>query len=443
VIPVLAVLALAALLAFVGGRLPGLAAPGDGALHRLVTGALAGMVLFHLLATLLDLTGLGWSVPRLGLPLAIAAIVPLGLRLRARTAAPAAVRRLPSDFGWGDETALLALIVFTLLAATLWVTTSDFVFHWGLKGHRFFLVRGVDYAYLARSWSWSIHPDYPNLLPELYAASALAAGRFDASAQMLWSALFFALLLAASRQGLQGAEPFVRQAGIALLAVALAAFALRNQMAGGADWLLALALVAAIPALSRPPDAAGDLQIGVAAACAAAGKVEGVMLAGLLVLAQLARRPAAGRWLGRGLLLRLGVLGGPAALVILPWWLQVRRYHLFGVLTADRLTWERARAAGPALLGVMNGPAWHGFSYIVLLIPLLALRRATRPLAFVAGAQLAFYLWIYLVSALETEYYVATSFPRLLFHLIPAVLVGALRANGEPGRLPAEPSPAG
>jgi hypothetical protein len=422
-----AVLALAAILVVLGTRLPGLAAPSDGALQRLVAGALAGMVLFHLLATLLDLTGLGWSVAKLGIGLAV--LLGLSFRFGARTP-PGERRRLPSGFGWGDETALLAVVVFALLALTLWVTTPDFIFHWGLKGHRYFLTPGVDYAYLARSWGWAIHPDYPNLLPELYAASALAAGRFDPPSLMLWSVFFFALLLAAAREVLRGAEPFVRQAGIALLAVVLAAFAVRHQMAGGADWMPALALVAAIPALSRPPDAAGDLQIGVAAAFAASSKVEGVMLASLLGLAQLARRPATaataataamGRWIGAGRLLRLGTL---PALVILPWWLQVRRYHLFTVLSADRLTWERAKVVGPAVVDALNSPGWHGFAWALLLLPLLALRRATRLLAFVAGGQLAFYLWIYLVSAFDTGYYVAMSFPRLLFHLVPAVLVG-------------------
>src|SRR5262249_41144876 len=67
----LAVLGLAGLLILLGTRLPGLAAPSDGALQRLVTGALAGMVLFHLLATLLDLTGLGWSALKLGAGLLI------------------------------------------------------------------------------------------------------------------------------------------------------------------------------------------------------------------------------------------------------------------------------------------------------------------------------------------------------------------------------------
>jgi hypothetical protein len=418
VIPTLSVLALAALLVFLGTRLPGLTAPDDGALQRLVTGALAGMVLFHLGATLLDLTGLGWSVAKLGIVLGVLAVLAV-----LRKAPESARRRFPSDLGWGDETALLAVAVFALLALTLWVTTSDFVFHWGIKGHRYFLARGVDYAELARSWGWAIHPDYPNLLPELYAASALAAGRFDPPALMLWSVFFFLLMLAAAREALRGAEPFVRQAGIALLAAALAAFALRSQMAGGADWMPALALVAAIPALSRRPDAAGDLQIGVIAAFAAAAKIEGVMLAGLLGLAQLARRPAAGTRLGLGRLLRLGTL---PALVVLPWWIQVRRYHLFTVLSTGGLTWERAKIAGPAVLDALNNPAWHGFSWVLLLLPLLALRRATRPLACVIGGQLAFYLWIYLVAAFDTTYYVAMSFPRLLFHLVPALMVSLM-----------------
>jgi len=417
-IAALAIVILAALLVFLGTRLPGLAAPADGALQRLVLGALAGMVLFHLLATLLDLTGLGWSVLKLGAGLLI--LLALFLRFGPRTP-EGERRRLPSDFGWGDETALLAVVVFSLLALTLWVTTPDFVFHWGLKGHRYFLTRGVDYSYLARSWGWAIHPDYPQLLPELYAASALAVGRFDPPLLMLWSAFFFFLLLAASREILCTAEPFVRQAGIALLAVVLAAFAIRHQMAGGADWLPALALIAAIPALSRPPDSAGDLQIGVAAAFAAAAKVEGVVLAGLLVLAQLARRPAAGSWFAPGRFVRLGLL---PALVILPWGLQVRRYHLFTVLSSGGLSWERAKIAGPAVVDAVNSPGWHGFAWVLLLLPLLALRRGSRPLGFVLAGQLAFYLWIYLVAAFDTEYYVAMSFPRLLFHLVPAMLVG-------------------
>jgi hypothetical protein len=408
-IAVLAVLCVFAVLTLVGTRLPGLTA---------VTGALAGMVLFHLLATLLDLAGLRWSVASLGIGLALPLL--LALRFGGHRGGD---RRFPSDFGWGDGIALVALAVFALLALTQWVTTADFFYHWGIKGERYFLAGGVDYDFLARSWGWSIHPDYPNLLPELYAASALLARRFDASAQMLWSALFFLSMLAAAREALRGAEPWTRQAGVALLAVATAAFAFPKQMAGGADWMPALALLAALPALTRPPDEPGDLEIGLIAAFAAASKVEGVMLAALLILAQLARRPAAGRRLAVGRLLRLGL---PAAAVVLPWWIEVRRHHLFTVLATGGSAGERARVALPAMLEALAAPAWHGFAFVLLLLPLLALRRTTRPLAFVAGGQLLFYIWIYLVAAFDTRFYVLTSFPRLLFHLVPAVLVGAI-----------------
>jgi hypothetical protein len=330
-------------------------------------------------------------------------------------------------------------VVFALMALTLWITTPDFVYHWGLKGERFFLSRHVDYAWLARSWhGQSIHPDYPNLLPELYTASSLLARRFDPPALMLWSALFFGMMLAAAREALgrAGALPFVRQAGVAVLALAVAAFALRQQMAGGADWMLALALLAAIPPLLRPPDPEGDLQIGVAAAFAAASKVEGVALAGFLILAQMARRAPGRRWLSWQRLLRLGL---PAAAVAIPWYIQVRRYQLFGVLNADRFDWGRAEVIFPAMSKIVLGP-WHGFALVVLLLPLLALRRRTRPLALAAGGQLLFYLWIYFTSGFDTRFYVASSFPRLLLHLVPAVLVGALMAPHPPAPSPI-PSP--
>jgi hypothetical protein len=73
---------------------------------------------------------------------------------------------------------LAALAVFALVSATLWITTPDWIFHWGLKAHRFYLQQGIDYAYLARPWNWTIHPDYPNLFPELLATSAHLARGF-------------------------------------------------------------------------------------------------------------------------------------------------------------------------------------------------------------------------------------------------------------------------
>ena len=144
-----------------------------------------------------------------------------------------------------------------------------------------------------------IHPDYPNLLPEIYAVTALLAGRFDLLRD---DAAGRRLLRPPARRGAGGAapggsRPVIRQAGLALVAWPAGAYGIGGLIVGGADGLLALALAAAVPPLLRPPDRAGDFQIGAAAAFAAAAKMEGVPLAAFLVLAQWGRTPGgSGGW---------------------------------------------------------------------------------------------------------------------------------------------------
>jgi len=219
--------------------------------------------------------GLGWGN-------AEAKLAPLGLGGEGR-----------GKFAWGDALALFALAVFTALALSGWIVMPDYIYHWGFKGYRFYLARGVDYPFLAHVWNWSIHPEYPNLVPEMFAVTALLAGSFEVPAMMFGTAVLFALFVAACREGLRqgGAPPFVQQAGTALVALSSAAFGIGYIMAGAADWYLALAFAAAVPPLLRPPDRTGDLQIAVIAAFAAGSKLEGVPLAGFLVAVQVAPPP--------------------------------------------------------------------------------------------------------------------------------------------------------
>ncbi|HEX5761447.1 MAG TPA: hypothetical protein VF121_19855, partial [Thermoanaerobaculia bacterium] len=310
----MSVLLLALLLCGVGSRFTGLlAGPRDGRGYRLALAFLAGLLSLHLLQTSFDLLGIRWSRGSLGLGLLALAL--LGHRFAPRPRDEAAAFR--SDVGWGDAVALAALAVFAALAPTLWITTPDWAYHWGLKGHRFFLAGGIDYELLARPWNASLHPDYPNLLPDLYAATALFAGRFAAPDLMLWSGLFCALLLVAAREVLRGAgvDRGARQATTALLGLLAGGFALRQLAAGSADWPLALAFVLALPALlgvrragratdgtprvdwspARKPsrlgagagdpvaERAAERQLGLAAALAAAAKIEGVALAAILI----------------------------------------------------------------------------------------------------------------------------------------------------------------
>ncbi|HVT61411.1 MAG TPA: hypothetical protein VHR45_23810 [Thermoanaerobaculia bacterium] len=426
-----------------GGRLR-LAAPGDGALFRLVLYGLAGVVALHLLLTGLDLAGLAWDPWLLAaLWAAVIAAASLVRPERARRAADERTR-LPSDLGWGDGLALVALLVFALFALTLWITIPDFVYHWGLKGHRFFLARGIDYPYLTRGWNWVIHPDYPNLLPELFAVTALCAGTFDEPAAMLWSVAFFALLLGAVREALRqaGSSRFVLQAATALVALVAAAAGIGGMMAGGADWMIALALAAALPPLMRPPDRSGDLQIGVIAAFAAASKVEGLPLAVILLALQWLRpgrtgaRGDSGSGSGAGTPPRstaavaeraaaAAALLVPVAAVALPWLAAVHRHHLFQDFNSGPFDPARAPAVGGALLAMLAARSWHGFTYGLFLLPLLALDRRLRPAAAALLCQVVFYLYVYFSARVDPVALVLTSFPRLALHLLPAILTGA------------------
>lgn len=423
-LPWLAVLGLPAALALLGSRFPAaLVHPEDSAPHRLVVYGMTGALVLHLLLTGLDAVGLRWH------PLLVVSLLGLlaATGQRARRSRPPASPHF-ADLGWGDAVALFALLVFALTAVTLWTMTPDFVYHWGLKGERFFLHRGVDYAWLARPWNWAIHPDYPNLLPELFAVSALLARGFEPAAQMLWTVLFFAMMLASAREALRSAaDRWTRQAALAILGLTSALFGMGQLMAGAADWMIAAAFLAAVPALLRRPDTSGDWQVALAAAFMAASKIEGAPFAAILVAAQLVRRIVAERRLDWRSALRLGL---PAALVGIPWLLRIFHHGLFLGSNSGPFEIGRARVILPALAESLASPAWHGLSLAVLLGPVLLLVRRVRPVAAVATLQLLFYLYVYFTAPVETRYYVLTSFSRLIFHLIPALLVaGAIALN--------------
>lgn len=421
--------ALFALLGFLGSRFAAvLAAPADGTLYRGVIYTMAGVVGLHLVLTVLDFAVVRWSLPVLGL--ACLGIAALGLAVSGRGVAKSL--HSPS-FGWGDALAIFALAVFTVLAVSGWITMPDFIYHWGLKGHRFYIARGVDYPFLEHGWNWSIHPDYPNLVPELFAVTALVAGSFDVPAMLLGTAVLFALFVAACREGLiqGGADRFLQQAGTALVALSCAAFGIGYIMAGAADWNLALALAAAVPPLLRPPDRTGDFQIAVASAFAAASKIEGVPLGAFLVLVQIVRRLWAS-WAGGRPSLWSAVTAGllPAA-VVLPWLGRAAHHHLFQAFNSSAFELGRA---GEVFAGVGEAlwlPAWHGFLPVMFLPPLLLIPRRTRAFAAAATLELLFYFYVYFTTAVGSyRYFVLSNFPRLGFQLIPACLVAALVAWG-------------
>jgi hypothetical protein len=435
------------LLGLLGRRLaPWLAAPADGVLYRATLYVLGGALVLHLALTLLDFAGIPWNpflLAALGAALYLLAgrILPRGPRGPERAWSAAGFW---SEWGWGDGVALFVLAAFTAFALTGWITFGDFVYHWGLKGERFYLARGVDYAYLARGWNWVLHPDYPNLLPEIYAAVALLTGGFEPRAMMLETCAFAALTLAAAREGLRQGEAggFTLQMGLALISLVLGAFGIGFLTAGGADWMLALALAAAVPPLLRPPDRAGDFQIAVIAAFAAASKIEGLPLAAFLVGVQWSRRVwAEERQLAAAAVAAMR-LGLPVAAVVLPWLGRAVHHHLLLASNTGRFDPARVPGVAAAVLETLRDTgAWHGFLVAIFLPPLLLLSRRARPFAAVATLQLAFDLYIYCSAPMaDTRYFVLSNFARLGFQLIPASLVAALVTWG-PAREPEDSRP--
>lgn len=436
--------------------------------------AVGGLAALHLLMLGLDLVGVRWSPGTLAAAwlLAVAAAGAVAWRRRRSEGAPSApahraggeceaVRRGPLGWarrgggrfgpagpGWGDLLAAAVCALYAGLAFSLWIAIPDFVYHWGVKGRRYHLAGGIDWDFLADPLRLAQHPDYPNLLPDLYAAVATIAGRFDERAMMLLSALLFALLLPAAREVWRrlGTAALARQVGIVAVAAAAGAFGIGYRLAGGGEWNLALALVVALPPLLAPlrggrggggegDVAADDLRLGYAAAFAAASKMEGLPLAAILVALHLVGRARAGGVAGFARALPAAAM--PSALVVVPWLWGNLRYGLFsathpGAATAGGwLDPERAEAVVAAVVEAFGTGEWHGLAWLLPpLLLALALSRRTRPAALAVALQLGFYLWVYLASPLEPRFYVLSSLPRLLFHLLPATLIATVTLAG-------------
>jgi hypothetical protein len=171
-----------------------------------------------------------------------------------------------------------------------------------------------------------------------------------------------------------------------------------------------------------------DLTVGLAAALAAATKIEGVALAALLVVVRLAVDRGSGRLAA---LRRLPRLAGPAALVVLPWLVTCWRHDLFRDASGGALDLSRLGTVARSAFQVFNLPEWFGLPWLLVALPVLLLHRRLRPAAALLLAQGGFYLVVYLVAVAEPGFYVLSSLPRLLYHLLPAsVVLLALAAAG-------------
>ncbi len=411
--------------------------------ERLVMTWIAGLLTIFGLLLVLDLLDIPWRPAVLWPVLVVAAIFGW---FRGRNA-PKSSWQPP---GWGDAIAAAAWLVFLGCTFLLWNLHPDFIYHWGIKGEKFQLAMGLDFEFLASPWNAHTHPDYPNLLPALFALTALLSGGSNEVPMALWSAIFYLATVLIGRQVLRqtAATDFARQAGMTILALTLTMFGVGYQTAGGADWLLVLTVMAAAVFFTERPAAAQDLPVGLLAAFSAASKIEGIPLAGWLITVHLLRRgkqllgsevapsPLGGEGRGEGLLdgrwrplasiLARSVL--PAALVIGVWSWQVVSHGLFQPGNTGAFDGSRTTVVLSELWRSLLTVNWHGLTFCLFALPVLLVVRRTRWIAAVACLQLAFYVYVYLSASVDPREYVITSAARLFFHLVPTVLVLSIAA---------------
>jgi hypothetical protein len=325
----------------------------------------------------------------------------------------AALRRRVGDATQSTRVPL-AILGFAVLTGygtlTARETCADLLYFWGPKAVRFAAARGIDLAFLRAPDHFLMHPDYPPLLPLLYAWGALVVHGFS-----YWGPLLLTpILLAFTALILRGTA----HCGGALMAAVLAFGYAQGLAAGAADPLLILFEVAALCALTFLDD---PLLASIALAGAAMTKVEGAAFVVVVVIAYaiVSRRP----------LRALAIAIAPA--LLLGSWIAFARAH--GLLdsyargsTSPTWSFEPVKA-------VARAASYHAYylPWLAVLTPLAfakKLQRATLPLLVAAGS-LAYILFFYLHADANLDFWIAVSAERVLLTPLAALAVAAAAAS--------------
>ena len=129
-----------------------------------------GMLIGSVLMFAMSVLHVRWSQPLL-IGMVLPAVIVGGV-FAMRRGAPA-----PSPAGAG-ATWILAVIALTAYAAlTGRETCLDLLFFWGPKGIHFAMAGAIDLDFLLYPFYFLMHPDYPPLLPLVYAWGATFAGK--------------------------------------------------------------------------------------------------------------------------------------------------------------------------------------------------------------------------------------------------------------------------
>ena len=315
--------------------------------------------------------------------------------------------------------AVLGLTTYGLLTAR--ETCGDLIYFWGPKGQRFYLAETIDVAFLAFPHYRLMHPDYPPLLPLVYAFASSVAHSFS-----WWGAIFSMLILLAAAalvfRGLARERLGDERAGVyAVLLTALLAYGYaRSMVAGAGEPMLLLFETIAIAALTFLDD--GEVLAAVALAGAAWTKVEGAAFVAIVVVAYV---------LTRRRVVRAALAALPAVALVLSWIAFAKAHKFIDQYgrVEQRMHWESLGT----IVKSMSLQASYGAFYLPWLaggVPFAFAKhwkRAALPLVVFAGL-IGSAVYFYLHGDAPV-WWIKSSAERVLLSALMTLLVAAAAAS--------------
>ena len=381
-----------------------------------------GCIIATVLMFIETLAGMPWDRISLGSPLFFLAL-----------AAPAGWWRRDGTPWTRYDTATLLLIALTTYAALdARATNGDLIHFWGPKAQQFHNTGTIDTAFLGFQHYYLMHPDYPPLLPLLYAWGSLGSHGFAWWGTLLVTPLFLYATIEAFRGLARDALGPLRAAQFAMLMAAVLTFGfVQGRVAGGADPPLLMFEVIALAALTF----AGDRWGGIAIAALALGgaswtKFEGAAFVVAVIIAYAIVR--------RKIVAAL-VLAIPSAVLLASWIAFADEHHLLDAYVANRGALNLA--AIPMVLWETLKSASYGalfLPWLAALAPLAITRRwrdAALPLIttiLVLGYTIFFYL-----HGPDPRWWIRVSADRVLLTALACLVIAsasAVRDGEAPGR---------
>ena len=365
------------------------------------------------------LTGMPWDRISLGSPLFFLAL-----------AAPAGWwRRDGARWTRYDIATLLLMALMTYAALDARATNGDLIHFWGPKSQQFHNAGTIDTDFLGFQHYYLMHPDYPPLLPLLYAWASLGSHGFVWWGTLLVTPLFLYATVEAFRGFARGAVGHERASQLAMLMAAVLTFgSVQGRVAGGADLPIVMFEVIALAALTF----ADDRWSGIAVAAIALGgaswtKFEGAAFAVAMILAYAIVR----RRFGAAALLAI-----PSAVLLGAWIWFASAHHLLDAYVANR--GDLNLAATPTVLWEMLKSASYGalfLPWLAAIAPLVITRRwreAALPLIttiLVLGYTTFFYL-----HGPDPRWWIRVSADRVLLTALACLVIAsaATMRDGEP-----------